>query len=438
MSGDPLVIAQVNSSAEGGGAEAVARTLLRGFRDLGHEAFLLVGRDGADGSHVHTFPSDAGTRLAHLLAGPGRVIDRWRGLETYRYPASRRMLEALPRMPDLVHLHNLHGGYFDLRVLPELSRTLPVAVTLHDAWLLSGHCAHSMGCERWRTGCGSCPDLDIYPAVRRDATDTNWARKRDIFRRSRFHVATPSAWLADRVRASILAPAVKELRVIPNGIDLEIFRTGDRSRARRDLDLPRDAPVLLFVAGRTPDNPFKDRETAEAAAARAADVLERDATLIVLGATAPDRRVGRLVIRNVSFEPEPAGVSAWYRAADVYLHAARADTFPTAVLEALACGAPVVATAVGGVPEQIRGLSLPGSVGSEGTGTEDATGVLVPPGDTDAMAGVLVHLLTDASTRRALGRNAAREAAARFDAARQVRTYEGWFREILAGSGEGG
>ena len=51
-------------------------------------------------------------------------------------------------------------------------------------------------------------------------------------------------------------------------------------------------------------------------------------------------------------------VAPYYQAADVYLHAAKADNFPRAVLEALCCGTPVVATAVGGIPEQVKGLKI--------------------------------------------------------------------------------
>jgi glycosyltransferase involved in cell wall biosynthesis len=417
-----MVIAAVNASEQGGGAEAVARGLTEGLRGLGHEASLLVGRGAATGPHVHAFPDDAWTRLAHLLAGPGRLADRWSGLESYRYPATARMLRVLPGEPDLVHLHNLHGGYFDLRVLPALSRRIPVALTLHDAWLLSGHCAHSLGCERWRTGCGSCPDLDIYPAVRRDATARNWRRKRDIFRRARLHVATPSRWLADRVHASMLAPAVAELRVIPHGIDLAIFRPGDAGAARHRLGLDPDTPVLLFIGGATRGNPFRDRNAAEGAAVSAAERLGRDLTLLALGSDVPDRKIGRVAVRNLPFQPDPTVVAACHQAADLYLHPARADTFPSTVLEALACGTPVVATAVGGIPEQVRDVDGPG----------DATGALVAPGDSQALSAALVRLLEDAALRRRLGDGAARDAAERFAAATQHRAYAAWFEEIVA------
>src|SRR5206468_11861629 len=144
----------------------------------------------------------------------------------------------------------------------------PLVITMHDAWLLSGHCAHSFACERWQTGCGECPDLTIPPAIARDATAFNWKRKRDLYARSRFYVAAPSRWLIDKLARSILAPAVIESRVVPNGIDLEVFRPGDRATTRAKLDLPQDADVLLFTALSIRENVWKDYQTLRAAIAR--------------------------------------------------------------------------------------------------------------------------------------------------------------------------
>lgn len=114
------------------------------------------------------------SRLAQTLADPQRAFDRWRGREDFSFPYDRPNLRPTT---DILHLHNLHGGYFDLRQLPRLSQTLPTFITLHDTWLLSGHCAYSNGCQRWQIGCGHCPDLTLYPATPRDATAQNWQRK---------------------------------------------------------------------------------------------------------------------------------------------------------------------------------------------------------------------------------------------------------------------
>ena len=174
------------------------------------------------------------------------------GARTSTFPGRATSRALSPAPPDVVHLHNLHGGYFDLRELPALSRSRPVLLTMHDAWLLSGHCAHSFACGRWETGCGACPALWIHPSVPRDATALNWERKRALFARSALHVAVSSHWMADRVRRSILAPAVRELRVIPFGVNVDAvpsrrpaggaFRPRARSRASRGPGARERAP----------------------------------------------------------------------------------------------------------------------------------------------------------------------------------------------------
>jgi glycosyltransferase involved in cell wall biosynthesis len=442
-----LDVVQVAPWERQGGGEQIAASLACGLRERGHRARLVVGAKASeDDPNVIELPhalargpwfnlwnglrgrfdpkrgafSRRAWRTAGWLAEPGRFADWFRGVEDFRFPATRKLLSLDPP-PDVVHLHNLHGGYFDLRVLPELSAAVPTFVTLHDAWMLSGHCAHSMACERWQTGCGQCPDLSLYPSVRRDATKYNWNRKRDVYARSRLHVATPSRWLMDKVERSMLAPAVADARVIPNGVDLGVFRPRDRSAARAALGINPDAAVLVFAANGVRRNPFKDYRTLREAFGRlAARTGGRELVLLALGDDAEPERVGDAVIRFVPFIADPAAVSRYFCAADVYVHAALVDTFPTTVLEALACGTPVVATAVGGIPEQLN---------------DGQTGFLVPPGDAEALAAALARLLADPAMRNQLGEKAACDARERFDVNRQCEHYLAWYSEILSASG---
>jgi glycosyltransferase involved in cell wall biosynthesis len=335
-------------------------------------------------------------------------------------------------MPEIVHAHNLHGGYFDLRQLPRLSQRVPFVLTLHDAWLFSGHCAHSFDCERWLTGCGRCPDLTIYPAVARDATAFNFRRKQGIYQASRLYVATPSGWLADRLASSMLAPMARECRVIPNGVDLATFAPADRGAARARLGLPGDALILLFAANGIRQNRWKDFQTLRQSVARASLSLKgRPVLLLALGEDAPAERVGDAEIRFLPYQADQDVVATHYRAADLYVHAARAETFPNTVLEALACGTPVIASAVGGVLEQVHGLGLRGAQPSQEThDTAKSTGVLVAPGDVEALAASVVILAIDPDLRHRLGENAARDAHARFSRDTQVDAYLEWFREI--------
>lgn len=326
-------------------------------------------------------------------------------------------MNITPEPPDILHCHNLHGGYFDLRALPFLSHQVPTVITLHDAWLLGGHCAHSFDCERWKVGCGRCPDLSIYPAIKRDATAYNWKLKADIFERSRLHIVTPSKWLMDKVDESMLKPGIVASRVIPNGVDLEVFHPADQVEARESLGLPLNANILLFAANGIRKNIWKDYRTLRSALSEIAKCSD-NVLCIALGENAPQERIGNVEIRFVPYQENPEQVAHYYQAADLYLQPSRVDTFPTTVLEALASGIPVVATAVGGIPEQI---------------VEEVTGFLVPPGDARAMAERVLDLLEDVEFRSQMGHEAAKDAARRFSLERMVRDYLAFYGEILKG-----
>ena len=459
MSVKPTIL-QVSTADERGGAESVARNLFREYRLRGHRSQMAVGfklgddpdiflvpneevRGGwerfwlSNASHLENLEvsgSSRAARLARLAGQPAKVIDQWTGVEDFHFAGTRRILE-LADQPDIIHCHNLHGGYFDLRALQWLSAQRPVVLTLHDAWLLSGHCVHSLACERWETGCGSCPDLTLYPSIRRDATAHNWQRKHRIYTASRLYVGTPCQWLMDRVQRSMLSDGAVSTRVIPHGVDLTQFRPTSRQLVRRELDIPDDADVLVFAANRVRQNIWKDyatmRTAVEMVSARASD---RRIIFIALGDVGGPERLGSAEVRFVPYEKDPKAVARYYSAADLYIHAARVDTFPNVILEALACGTPVVGTAVGGIPEQIKGLASVGScIHPLNTHcAEHATGMLVPPGEPEAMAHGIVALLRDSELRSRLSANAIDDAHQRFDLQRQVSEYLDWYREILA------
>ena len=135
---------------------------------------------------------------------------------------------------------------------------------------------------------------------------------------------------------------------------------------------------------------------------------------LAMGEEAPPERIGSAEVRFLQTEPELAATC--YTAADVYVHAARADTFPNTILEALACGTPVVATAVGGIPEQLE---------------EERTGFLVPAGDAQALAERLTRLLSDDHLRQRMGMCALEAARSRFDLQRQASDYLEWYSELV-------
>jgi len=393
-------ILQISTADVSGGAEAVALSLHRGLRARGHEAWLAVGyRRRSEAGVVEI--GGAGSRRRRAVTDPGVLLDALRGHEDFRFPASHRLLELVPTPPDVIHVHNLHGGYFDLRVLPELARRAPLVATLHDAWLFTGHCAHPLDSDGWLRGCGDCPHLDTYPALRRDGTAFNLARKRKLYGGLQLTVVTPSQWLLGLVERSILAPAATRREVIPNGVDLGRFAPAGSARSG-----------LVFAAQGGRANQFKDYPTLRGALERLSVPVEA----VALGdASVGVERIGQATVRKVG-AVAPEEVARRLQSAELYVHPSRADTFPSGVLEALGCGAPVVASRVGGIPEQVR----------------EETGVLVDPGDPRALAAAIESLLADPARRERMSASAAEDARSRFSLDRQLDTYLALYAEVAA------
>ena len=128
--------------------------------------------------------------------------------------------------------------------------------------------------------------------------------------------------------------------------------------------------------------------------------------VIALGEAGEEERINQVTLRSEPFASRDR-VAETLRGADVYVHATKADNHPLAVLEALACGVPVIAARVGGIPEQL---------------TEE-TGVLVEPGDSRRWHARSTICSDDPERRTRMGEAAAADARVRFGLERQVDAY---------------
>ncbi len=434
-------ILQVSALDLGGGAERAALDLHRAYLRRGLDARLVVGfrraapepgvseidpyeglspplskvaaLDRALGSRRHFPGRDTLRHALAMIAWPPRLWHRWRGLDDFSYPGTSLMVERLRSRGWVLHLHNVHGSYFDLRALPQLSRALPVVWTLHDNWAFTGHCAYFMNCGRWEHGCGACPDLKRPPSIQKDQTAANWLLKQRIYKQTDLHLVCPSRWMQRQVERSILRDA--PCTVIPNGVDLAVFHLGARREARQALGLSESARICLYVGSSGLGwTPYKDPATVRESVARIrsrSDVGPVQFISVGGGATVGNSGSRDWSVGHVARER----LALFYQAADVFIHAARADNFPYTVLEAMASGVPVVATSVGGVPEQVR---------------SGETGYLVPEGDSSAMAERVAQLLQDSSLRGAMGREGAAVASREFALDRAVDRYVALYASV--------
>ncbi len=254
--------------------------------------------------------------------------------------------------PDVINVHNLHCGSH-LGWTPDLvaicAKFAPVVWTLHDMWSFTGRCPYSYDCRKFENGCdASCPTPGEHPILAPEAIAPAWHGRRQLFQEHPDLIAvTPSRWLAQEARRGLWRG--HHVVTIPYGVPTETYRPVDRHEARRTLGISTSGPVVLLAA----QDVSERRKGGALLPLLWPHVRWRPFTLLIMGE-------GSLAV------PEDISRSSFgwvenvdrrvliYNAADVLLHPAPVDNFPNVVLEALACGTPVVALPIGGLPEMVR------------------------------------------------------------------------------------
>ena len=257
------------------------------------------------------------------------------------------------RRADLLHLQLLHAkSFFSLRHLPRLADgRRPVLWTLHDPWITTGHCVHSMGCDRWRIGCGECPDLTLSLPIRRDRTAANWRLKKQLLAKSRLHLVVASEWMQQRVAASPILAGLPVTR-IPFGVDTEVFRPRPKAEARVALGLPPDARAVAVRWA--PWYPLKGTAHAEEALlGLPPDVVSDVICFDTKGGEDVAALRSRFRVTTISSHDDPTAIATGLAAAELFLMPSLAETFGMMAIEAMACGTPPVAFEGTSLPEVI-------------------------------------------------------------------------------------
>ncbi|MZP29452.1 glycosyltransferase [Heliobacterium undosum] len=382
-----LSIIHINTHDLEGGAAKVAWRLAEGQSASGHDAVMLVGHKNSSSDLATPFPID----IDHSL----RDRRRQEGLLDYELRGSHRLVDnPVFRRADVIHLHNLHGGYFNPFSLPLISQEKPVLWSLHDLQAFTGHCAFSYECERWRTGCGDCRDLNSYPRVEKDATARLWADKREIYARSDMTLVALCQWQKSLMEASILGD--KPIELIYNGIDTQVYRPFDKGAVRRRYGIPQDRLVIGCVAkGGSFGDPRKGGPYVEAAIKALRSHLP-NLFFVNIGGDAASKETD-LNTGHIGDEGEMARLLS---AMDMYIFTSLAEICPLVIIEAMACGVPVVSFATGGIPEQVR---------------DGVDGFIVEYKDLDGLIKRMKELAERPDLRRSFSRSSRERAVAAFD-----------------------
>lgn len=354
---NPMNILQINTFDVRGGAARVAFELHKALRRMGHNSMMLVGTKMSDDPDVVNMYFEkqkylrTAYKIMHLFTKRMELIS---GLQYFFVLPDKYFLKTdLIKDADIIHVHNTHGGYLSQWAIRNLSEKKPVIWTLHDMWAITGHCAHSLECEKWKTGCGKCPYLRAYPPVYVDTTHFLWNVKKRAYEKSKLVITVPSKWLMDKLPESILSHI--PVYLINNAVDTDTFMSKDKHKTRAKLGLPRDRYILTFIADAGARNPWKGFDYL----LKSLSLIKKDYISQLFFVMIGEKRdsimketgIDGISVGKVS---QPELMAEYYSASDIYLLPSIAENSPLVVLEAMSCGTPVVAFDVGGVSEIIQ------------------------------------------------------------------------------------
>jgi glycosyltransferase involved in cell wall biosynthesis len=322
----------------------------------------------------------------HKTRPPGPLIFHGRSCEL-----GGDLMGDLPEA-DVLHVHWVSTFVDFAAFFRAVGGRVPVVWTMHDMNPFTGGCHYSGGCEGYLRRCGRCPVLGSTNP--RDLSRSTWRRRQKALEHvptDMLQLVAPSRWLAEQARRSSLFGRFG-VHVLPNCLDTDRIAPRDRDVARRALDVPPEASVVLFVAA----NPEMPRKGFHLLVDALNGTRRPDNLLLTLGQGTP--AVPEAVAhRHVGALSDERLLSLVYSAADVFAVPSLEDNLPNTVLEAMACGTPVAGFDVGGIPDMVR---------------PDETGLLAPVGDAGALGEAIGSLLADPARRERIGR-ACREAAVR-------------------------
>lgn len=352
------------------------------------------------GHHVHFISSEVPAQLRPHLEAPFAGSVTFHAVQTPEYPlpnlglyplalAARLAEVAAEAELDLIHSHyslpHAVSAVLARELLIDQGRRAPrLIVTLHGTDV---------------TQLGSEPALlsvNRYALLHSDGR------------------SAPSGFLVRAAREQLRIPAEVPIEVIPNFVDTDRFRPPE-SRGERSAGSP--SPWTLCHSSN-----FRKLKRIDHVVEILARVAERVPAQLLLLGDGPERPAVEEQVRGLGLDAavhflgmQRDVVSALQRS-DVFLLPSDTEGFGLAALEALSCGVPVVASAVGGVPEVIR---------------DGATGLLCASGDVEGMAAAVLRLAADPALHRAMSTAAREDALLRFKQEPRFAAYEAYYRKIL-------
>jgi glycosyltransferase involved in cell wall biosynthesis len=378
----------------GGAARAAARlhAALRSTQDI--DSRMLVVEKFGDDPYVSELGAGKLGRLQDFVKGAIDALPRRLARPADAMPRSTAWATRLTARKidsdrsDIAHLHWINGAFLSIQEIGQIAK--PVVWTLHDMWPFCGaeHLSPDTADSRWRAGYPPSPTIIGF-----DVDRWTWRRKERAWRHP-MHIVAPSRWMAKCAHQSRLMRDFP-VHIVPNTLDLAVYRPMDRQAARHLLGLPPDRRLVLFGAIKGTQLAYKGWDLLMPALCRVAQLCP-SAEAVIFGQSLPDNPPTlQLPVHWMGHVHEDARLAALYSAADVLVIPSRQESFGQTGSEAQACGCPVVAFDATGLRDVVA---------------HEETGLLAKAYDPITLAEAVASLLNRNEVRYAYGRAARKRA----------------------------
>ena len=345
----------LNTFDNQGGAAIATYRLHRGLRSIGIDSHLLVqGKKTDDHSVIGPLTKWQKT-FAFLRPYLDVVVTRLYRKRQKVIFSPAWLPESLASKvakfnPDIVHLFWVNSGFLRIETLKKFKQ--PIVWTLHDMWPFTGGCHYDEECGKFQQSCGNCPVL--HSERERDLSRRIWERKRISWEGKSIVVVATSHWLANMARSSSLFKG-QRVEVIPNGIDTEKYKPVNKEVARAAYNLPQDKHLILFSAFAATSDKRKGNQFLVQALEKMSQAGWGSKTeLIVIGASMPENPPDLgMKVHYMGYLHDEISQVLLYSAADAVVAPSMQENLSNTVMESLACGTPVVAFNIGGMPDMI-------------------------------------------------------------------------------------
>lgn len=363
---------QINITANWGSTGKIAEQIGVLAQAQGWECYMAYGR-AHNPSALQCFRvgSDLEVKGHYLLS---RFLDA-EGRGSWR--ATRQLIKKIDEIkPDVIHLHNIHGHYLNYAMLVGHinKRGIPVVWTLHDAWIITGHCYlfGGTGCEKWKQECHQCPMAGKYSL---DRSRQNFRKKKQVFTSLRqVELVTVSDWLKNVIGESYMSGFPR--RTVYNGIDLNIFHPRETDWKKR-LGIEGQYMVLAVATAWSESKGLSDY-------CRLAETLPETYQIVLVGMTQNQIRQLPKGIIGLERTRSQAELVELYSSADVVVSLSKGESFGLTPVEGMACGTPAVV---------YDNAALPELIGAD-------TGEVVSAGDVDSVAKAIERICTMSESQR--------------------------------------